>query len=113
MRITDYAFGRITIDDTIFSNDVIIHGQEIISEWWRKKGHLVDIDDLKMISLEKGTHLIIGTGYYGMLKISPFLEEYCKKYTIIMESTHTKSAVEIFNSYDASENIIGAFHLSC
>lgn len=113
MRITDYTFGRITIDGSTFSNDVIIHGREIISEWWRKKGHLIDTDDMKMISLEKGAHLIIGTGYYGMLKISPSLEEYCKKHTIILESIPTKSAVEIFNSYDACENIIGAFHLSC
>ena len=113
MRITDYAFGRITIDGKTFSNDIIIHGHHIIPEWWRKKGHLVDIDDLKNVHIEKGTHLIIGTGYYGMMKINSSLEEYCTKHGIILESMRTEKAVEMFNRYETSEKIICAFHLTC
>ena len=113
MRITDYAFGRITIDGKTFSNDVIIHSQKIIPEWWRKKGHLVDIDDMKNIPLERGTHLIIGTGYYGMMKITPSFEEYCQEHGIILESMRTESAVDMFNRCKVSEKIAGAFHLTC
>ena len=113
MLITDYAFGRITIDGKTFSNDVIINGHKIIPEWWRKKGHLADIDDLKDVPLKEATHLIIGTGYYGMMKINPSLEEYCRKHGIILESMRTASAVEMFNRCDTSEKFIGAFHLTC
>jgi len=114
MRITQYDFGRITIDGKTFSNDVIIHGQKIISGWRRKKGHLVDIDDLKNVPLEEeGSHLIIGTGYYGMLKINPSLERYCQKHRILLESMLTESAVEVFNRCGSSKKIVGAFHLTC
>ena len=113
MRITGYEFGRITIDSKIFTDDVIIHGEEIIPDWRRKSGHLADIEDMNGISLEEETHLIIGTGYYGMMKISPALEEYCKKHNIILEALRTKSAIEIFNSRDKTEKLVGAFHLTC
>ncbi len=113
MRITNYAFGRITIDGITFTNDVIVHGSEIIPEWWRKKGHLVDIDDLKNFLLVRGTHLIIGTGYDGMMKIDPSLENYCMDHGIILDSMRTETAVKMFNSLDTSEKITGAFHLTC
>jgi len=113
MQITGYEFGRITIDSKIFTDDVIIHGEEIIPNWRRKKGHLADIEDMKRIRLEKVTHLIIGTGYYGMMKISPSLEEYCKEHSVFLETMRTKSAIEVFNSCDKSEKLVGAFHLTC
>jgi len=53
MQITGYEFGRITIDSRIFTDDVIIHGQEIIPNWRRKGGHLADIEDMKRIPLEE------------------------------------------------------------
>ena len=113
MQITGYEFGRITINSKIFTDDLIIHGQEIVPNWRRKGGHLADIEDIKRILLEEGTHLIIGTGYYGMMKISHSLEEYCKKHNIILEAMRTKSAIEVFNSCDKSEKLVGAFHLTC
>jgi len=113
MRIKQYDFGRITIDGKTFSNDVIIYGQKIIPEWWRKKGHLVEIDDLKDVPLEEGSHLIIGTGYYGMLKINPSLERYCQKNSILLETMLTESAVDVFNLCGSSKKIVGAFHLTC
>ena len=113
MRIKDYEFGRIIIDNKLFKNDVIINGEKVIPEWMRKRGHLADIEDMKKISLEDGTHLIIGTGYYGVMKIDSSLEEYCKKHNIILDFTNTQSAIEIFNKCESSEKVIGAFHLTC
>jgi hypothetical protein len=64
MRITHYSFGRITVDDEIFTSDVVIYPDRINSSWWRKEGHLLQVADLKEIVKESVPFLIIGTGYF-------------------------------------------------
>ena len=51
--ITHYQFGKIEIDNHVYTDDVIIFGQEIIGSWWRSEGHCVYMEDFECISLEK------------------------------------------------------------
>ena len=112
-QITDYRFGRIEIDNRSYTDDVIIFGNEVISNWRRKKGHRLDIDDLAKVHLDNVTYFIIGTGYYGMMTVNPSLMDYCHKHGITLETMRTPEAIEHFNACCDKENLIGAFHLGC
>lgn len=112
-RIGSYRFGKIEIDGRDFRSDVIITGHGVLSDWLRKKGHRLDVDDLAHVPLDTVTHIIVGTGYYGMMKVSPALEEYCERHGIQLESMRTARAVERFNACTPGKTLIGAFHLTC
>ena len=112
-RISAYRFSTMTIDNQVYTDDVIIFGERVISNWRRKSGHILLCNDLELIPLEKAAHLIVGTGYYGMLTVSSLLENYCIHRGIILESMRTPRAVEQFNNCSHEQNLIGAFHLSC
>ena len=113
MRISDYRFGRIVIDNRTYTGDVLICGPEVFGNWRRKAGHRVQFEDLDRVSLKTGTHLIIGTGYSGCVVVSGELAEYCRKKEIILESMPTPQAVKLLNSLSGEQNLIGAFHLTC
>lgn len=113
MEIQDYTFGRIVIDNRTFTSDLIVHGGEILSNWWRKQGHCVDMDDLERVPLKAGSHLIIGTGYSGLMAVDRSVEEYCSRNKIDLEAMTTPEAVTRFNTLSGQKNLIGAFHLTC
>lgn len=113
MRISDYQFGRIVIDNRTFTGDVIVHGNKVLGNWWRKQGHRVEMDDLARVPLEAGSHLIIGTGYSGQMAVGRSVEEYCLKNKIELEALTTPEAVKRFNTLSGKENLVGAFHLTC
>jgi len=48
-RIEHYDFGRIVIDEVSFNKDVILLPDRIISNWWRKEGHRLCMDDIKEV----------------------------------------------------------------
>ncbi len=65
MKITHYSFGKITINGTAYTSDVIIYPARVDSHWWRDNGHLLKVSDLTDVIAAKPAVLIIGTGYYG------------------------------------------------
>jgi hypothetical protein len=58
-RITHYSFGRIVIDGTEHTRDVIILPEKVVGNWWRKDGHSLVLDDLNDVFSELPNHLII------------------------------------------------------
>jgi hypothetical protein len=93
MRIPDYRFGRIVVEGRTYTSDVIICGDRVFGDWWRKEGHRVDLEDLKRVRLQPGVRLIIGTGYNDCMVVDPGLVEYCNKNRIILEAMPTPQAV--------------------
>ena len=49
MHIDSYQFGKIVVDGTSYTSDVIILGKTIVSNWWRKQGHLLSAEDLEAV----------------------------------------------------------------
>lgn len=58
MHIDSYQFGDIIIDGTSYGSDVIIVGGSVISDWWRKQGHLSSTEDLEAV-LQRPCHFFI------------------------------------------------------
>ncbi|HUU30425.1 MAG TPA: MTH938/NDUFAF3 family protein [archaeon] len=114
MKISHYQFGRMVIENRTYTGDLIIHGQNVSPNWWRKEGHRLDLDDLSGVKLEKVTDLIVGTGYYGVMTVSPSVVEYCRQHKINLQALPTPQAVDLFNGWSGDRNLlVGAFHLTC
>jgi len=113
MKIEAYEFGSMTYGGKTYTSDLIIYPDRVDSSWWRSKGHLLQMEDLKDILKEEPGILIIGTGAMGVMKVPKELKKQLEEKNIELYVERTGEAVEVFNSADKSKKIIGAFHLTC
>ena len=112
--ITAYKFGTIEIDGKPYTGDVIILPGRIITSWWRKEGHNLQIEDLDEVIKDKPEMLVIGQGAFGVMKISDEVPGFLKKNGIEMVHSNSEYACRIFNEYQAAgKRVAGAFHLTC
>jgi hypothetical protein len=116
MLIESYEFGAIVINGKRYTSDVIVLAERVIDGWWRKEGHKVHIEDLDEILKQelKPEVLVLGTGYYGLLKIPPEVENTLKSHGIELVAQPTKKACQTFNKIlKSNKPVVGAFHLTC
>ena len=69
MKIESYSFGKIVIQGKVFTSDVIIYPGGVDAAWWRKEGHLLQVEDLAEALRTKPGVLVIGTGYFGVMRV--------------------------------------------
>ena len=113
LEIENYEFGRVKIDGETYNNDVIILPDRVIPDWWRKQGHQVHIEDIEEIIAAKPEVLIIGTGYYDMLRV---LGDTSKKLAEIgckVIKHKTQEACDAYNQISKTKRVVAALHLSC
>ena len=114
--IESYDFGLIVIKGRRYTSDVIVFPERVIEGWWRKEGHRIYVEDLKEI-LDREPRpevLVVGTGYYGIVKFSPEVETVLKSQGIELVAQPTKEACQTFNKLlKSNRRIAGAFHLTC
>ncbi len=114
MHITDYSFGKITIDGTTYQSDVIISSNNVKENWWREAGHSLTSTDLSDVIAASPEVVIIGTGYYGRLRVPTATRDYLQQKGIRVEIAETKEAVQRFNQLQQDcANIVAALHLTC
>ena len=114
MRISEYEFGKIAIENKTYTSDVIISPELIIDSWRRKQGHNLDISDLDDILKAKPDMLIIGTGYYGRMQVADETRQYLKEQGIKVRQVKTGDAVTEFNALQKEcARIVAALHLTC
>lgn len=111
--IESYRFGRMAIDGRFFTADLIILPNRILTNWWRKEGHLLCLDDLGEALKENPEALVIGTGALGMLKIEEEVRNYLREQKIEFLPAKTKKALVLFNEWAPRRKTVGAFHLTC
>ncbi|MFW6064488.1 MAG: Mth938-like domain-containing protein [Candidatus Natronoplasma sp.] len=109
--IEDYSFGSIVIDGEHYNDDVILLGRNVIGGWWRKRGHMVQKEDLRKVLDYDPDILIIGTGSSGRMELT---SELPKKLEFKVESYPTRKACDRYNELVKSDKkIAGGFHLTC
>ncbi|MDY6916312.1 MAG: MTH938/NDUFAF3 family protein [Candidatus Cloacimonadota bacterium] len=114
MKIKNYNFGKMQIDGQEYTKDLIIWPDEKIQDnWWRKKGHLLQRQDIPKLLETKPEIVIIGTGYFGMMKIDENFRNMLKENNIKLISHKTGKAVEEFNKINFERKIVAAMHLTC
>lgn len=115
LKIENYSFGKMTIGRKEFTTDLIIHSDgQIKDNWWRNEGHKLVQDDLSDVLDSAPEYLIIGTGAFGMMKVSGPLLAHCKETGIEVVIKRTPAAVKIFNNaFKQDEKVAACFHLTC
>jgi hypothetical protein len=114
--IDSYEFGSIVIDGKRYTSDVIVFPEKVIDSWWRKEGHRLCVEDLAEIlgSESKPEVLVVGTGYYGIMKISVEVENTLKSRGVELVAQPTDEACQTLNRlWKSGRRVVGAFHLTC
>jgi hypothetical protein len=114
MVIEEYSFGRMVVDGRAYDSDLMICGDEILENWWRRQGHSLCLQDLSWILKKTPPILVIGTGYYGCLQVPEKLVAELGRNGISVETAKTSEAVTRVNELSTRGDIAGgAFHLTC
>ena len=114
MMINHYSFGSITVSGERYRTDIKIINCEVIPDWWRKSGHSAGIDDVGDILDAKPEYLVIGSGKFGLMKVSAGLQKELTDRGIEVIVEKSGKAVEIFNRlYEEGKNVTAGFHLTC
>ena len=114
--IESYKFGVIVINGKKYTSDIIVFPEHVIDGWWRKEGHRLHVEDIEEILKHepKPKVLIVGTGYYGLVKISPEVENTLESHGIKLVAQPTREACQTFNkNLKSGKRVVGAFHLTC
>jgi len=112
--ITEYEFGRMVFKGKTFTRDLIITPSKIIDDWWREEGHLLKLDDLEIVINEDYNYLVVGTGYFGRMKVDDEVFQELESRGKKIVAKPTGEAVKEFNKLlENGEKVIGAFHLTC
>jgi hypothetical protein len=113
MHIDSYRFGEIIIQGKKYTSDVIIFPSRVHSQWWRKEGHELQPEDLKMVVAERPEAVVIGTGSHGAMQISPETRRYLEKQGIELIAQVTAQACRTYNQLRESRKVVAALHLTC
>lgn len=111
--IESYSFGQMVIGGRAFTADLIVFPDKIKDSWWRKSGHRLCLEDLKDVVQEDFEVLVVGTGFYGIMKVEEEVKNFALSKGIELVAEKTKEAVKSFNELAAKKKTIGAFHLTC
>lgn len=114
MLIDSYDFGRIVIQGRSYSSDVIIAGDRVYGDWWRREGHKVSLEDIReTVERENPEVLVVGTGYNGLVKVLPETERFLSSKGVKLVAEKTEKACEVFNQLTKSKRVVAALHLTC
>jgi hypothetical protein len=112
--IEQYSFGNIVINGVTYRDDVKIIQGKVVPEWWRKRGHFVDVDDIQDILKSKPDILILGKGSPGQMKSTEALRKFLKKNNIQLIEEKSSKAFKTFNRlFNEGKNVCAGFHLTC
>ena len=111
--IESYSFGRMKIDGVTYTSDLILLTDLVKSDWWRIEGHKLHVEDLNEVLSAKPEILVVGTGYYGFMKIQSETEKHLQTEGIRLIAEKTGKAYKTYNELVKSNRVVGAFHLTC
>jgi hypothetical protein len=114
-RIESYSPGRIVVDGVELRRDVIVLPDRVLTEWWRRDGHSLVMEDLDDVLEDLPQRLILGCGYASRLEPEPSVIEALAKRGVKVEALPTDQAVERFEELEARNPaaVAAALHLTC
>ncbi len=113
MEVEDYGFGMIKLGGKVLRRDVIVC-EDFLKEWWRKEGHRVCLEDVGDIFKLKPDVVVIGTGYYGVVKVDGDVIEKLKDSGIEVVCEDSRKAVKTYNRLlKEGKRVALAIHLTC
>ena len=116
--IIDTTFGSITVNDTTYDHDIIIRKNGNVEK--RKKklskaiygtSHTVSLEEMKFVYEENSEGIIVGTGQYGVLKLSEEADSFLNRKGCELIILPTSNAIIEWNKKQG--RYIGLFHVTC
>ena len=112
--ITDFSFGKIVVNGKTYTDDIKIVRGRVISDWWRKRGHRVDVEDIADILESEPDTVVIGKGSPGLMKTSNHLRESLVAHNILLIEKKTSKAIEVFNKlFQEGRKVAAGLHITC
>jgi hypothetical protein len=112
VRIERYSFGRVTVDGSEETTDVIVLPDRVVRGWWRREGHGLVLEDLEGVLDELPERLVIGTGAYGRMRPGAEALDALRARGIEVEALPTEEAVRRYGELDPRRTA-AALHLTC
>jgi hypothetical protein len=112
-KIDSYRFGQIEIEGQTYRSDLIIYPDRIDSNWWRKEGHSLHVEDLSAVVEARPRILLVGTGRWGMMRIPQETRDFLASLDIALVAEDTGKACETFNRMASENQVVFALHLTC
>jgi len=110
--LDDYSFGRVTVDGSEQTRDLIVLPDRVVSNWRRRDGHSLVIEDLDVVLDELPQRLIVGIGAYGRLEPDPAVIAELERRGTAVECLRTDEAVRRYRELD-ERRTAAALHLTC
>jgi hypothetical protein len=111
-RVRDYGFGHLVVDGREETRDVIVLPHRVVSNWWRKEGHWLVLEDLEDVLDELPERLIVGTGASSQMRPDPSTLDHLRERGVQVECLPTDRAVVRFGELDPARTA-AALHLTC
>ncbi len=111
--IEHYRFGAVTVDGQRHTRDLIILPERIVAGWWRKEGHALHPDDLTAVFEAAPEVLVVGTGAYGMMRVTEETRRALATAGIRLIAVPTAKAVKTYNALREETRVAAALHLTC
>jgi hypothetical protein len=110
--IEGYGFGHVVVNGEELTRDVIVLPDRVVTDWWRRNGHELVLDDLAEVLEELPGLLVVGTGADGRMRPDPETLEELRARGIQVEAMPTDQAVRRFMQLDPGSAAV-ALHLTC
>lgn len=114
MKITEWSFGRVTIEGVAYNKDLIVFPNRVKENWWRNEGHSLALEDLEEVFEYKPSVFVMGCGHTGVLKVPKTTREYFKQAGIQLIELKTPGACQELNRlFQEGVDAVGGLHLTC
>lgn len=114
VTVDAYSFGRIRIDGKEYESDVLVFPGRVRDGWWRREGHSLCMEDLAEVLADPPQLLLVGTGYYGNMKVPEKTLAALRARGIEVRVCPTGDAVAELNRLQReAARIVAALHLTC
>jgi hypothetical protein len=111
-RLEDYSFGRVTVDGHQHTRDLIVLPDRVLSDWWRRGGHSLAIEDFDAVLDELPERLVLGVGAHGRLHPDRDVIAELERRGVAVECLPTDAAVRRYGELD-ERRTAAALHLTC
>jgi len=113
--IESSTFGTMTIDGRTYTSDLFIYPDGRVEDgWWRKRGHVLTVDDILNLVDAAPELIVAGTGTSGRMRPQADILLFLKERGIAWIAEPTGQAAERYNQELAAKVKVGAcFHLTC
>jgi hypothetical protein len=112
-RVEDYRFGRMVVDGTPHTRDLILLPDRVMANWWRKEGHRLSVADVQAVIDAAPEIAVIGTGAYGRMRVPQETRRALRAEGIDLRVARTGDAWRVYNDLRERHATAGAFHLTC